>query len=108
MTCSTIGSGTVGAALTRQFTRSGIAVGIANPCDPDSIESMAKQLGAQVAAMTSQDGLSTNVIMLAIPLRTHTAVGDELSDSIGTIVTDAMSTDDISPDELMGILNTAV
>lgn len=108
MTCSTIGSGTVGAALTRLLTRSGIAIGIANPRDLDSIETMAKQLGAQVAAMTSQDGLSTNVVILAIPLRTDTGVGDELSDSSGTIVTDAMSTDDISPDELMGILNAAV
>jgi predicted dinucleotide-binding enzyme len=107
MTCSIIGSRTVGGALVRRFARSGIAVGIANTRGPESIETMAKQLVAQVTAMTSQDGLSTDVIILAVPLRAHTAVGDELSDSIGEIVIDAMNTDDISPDELMGLLNAA-
>ena len=107
MTCSTIGSSTVGASLARQFAHSGIAVGVANIRGPDSIEAMAKQLGAQVAAMISQDRLGTDVIILAVPLRAHAAGGNELSDSIGTVVTDAMNTDDISPDELMGLLNTA-
>lgn len=107
MTCSIIGSGTVGAALARQFAQSGIAVGVANIRGPDSIEAAAKQLGAQLAATSSQDWLGTDVIILAVPLRAHAAGGNELSDSIGTIVTDAMNTDDISPDELMGLLNTA-
>jgi hypothetical protein len=107
MTCSIIGSDTIGAALARQFPRSGIAVGMANTCGADSIESMAKQLGAQVTAMTSPDGLSTDVVILAVPLCPHTGVGDELSASMGTNVIDAMNNDDISPDELMGILNAA-
>jgi predicted dinucleotide-binding enzyme len=111
MTCSIIGSGSgsgsVATAFARQLARSGIAVGIANPRCPDAIETMAKQLGAQVTAMTSHDGLGTDVIILAVPLRAQTDVGDEISGSIGTIVSDAMSADDISPDEFMGILNAA-
>jgi 8-hydroxy-5-deazaflavin:NADPH oxidoreductase len=95
MNHSIIGSSDVGAALAREFARGGIAVGIVNTRGPDSIEAVAKQLGAKVAAMTLQDASSASVILLAVPLRANTAVDD------------ATNAGDISPDELMGILNTA-
>jgi 8-hydroxy-5-deazaflavin:NADPH oxidoreductase len=95
MTHFIIGSSDVGAALAREFARGGIAVGIANTHGPDSIEAVAKQLGTKVAAMTLQDASSADVIILAVPLRGNAAVDD------------AMNTGEISPDELMGILNSA-
>jgi 8-hydroxy-5-deazaflavin:NADPH oxidoreductase len=49
MTYSIIGTGSVGKALARQFARSGITVGIANTRGPESIVSMAKELGDKVA-----------------------------------------------------------
>lgn len=66
-----------------------------------------QQLGAQATAMASQDGPVADIVILAFPLRAHTTIGDELSDSIATIVINAIHTDDISPDKLMGILNAA-
>jgi 8-hydroxy-5-deazaflavin:NADPH oxidoreductase len=95
MTHSIIGSSDVGAALAREFARGGIAVGIANTRGSNSIEAVAKQLGTKVAAMTLQDASGADVVVLAVPLRTH------------AVVDDAMSDDDISPDELIGILNSA-
>ncbi|WP_062128691.1 NAD(P)-binding domain-containing protein [Paraburkholderia monticola] len=92
MTYSTIGSSGLGAALARQFGCSGIAVGIANTRGPESIETIAKQLASQVTAMTQQGVLSKDLLLVAVPLRTNSSV-------------DAKNTDDISPDELIGLLN---
>jgi 8-hydroxy-5-deazaflavin:NADPH oxidoreductase len=92
MTYSTIGSSNLGAALARQFGCSGIAVGIADTRGPESIETIAKQVASQVTAMTQQGALSKDLLLVAIPLRAYSAV-------------DAKNTDDVSPDELMGLLN---
>ena len=92
MTYSTIGSSNLGAALARQFGCSGIAVGIADTRGPESIETIAKQLASQVTAMTLQGSLSKDLLLVAVPLRAYSAV-------------DAKNTDDVSPDELMGLLN---
>jgi predicted dinucleotide-binding enzyme len=43
MTYSIIGSGAVGAALARQFARSGVTVGIANRRGPGSMASLANE-----------------------------------------------------------------
>jgi predicted dinucleotide-binding enzyme len=45
MTYSIIGSGNIGSALARQFARNGIAVAIANPRGPDSLQLLKKELG---------------------------------------------------------------
>jgi 8-hydroxy-5-deazaflavin:NADPH oxidoreductase len=92
MTYSTIGSSNLGAALARQFGCSGIAVGIADMRGPESIETIAKQVASQVTAMTQQGALSKDLLLVAVPLRAYSAV-------------DAKNTDDVSPDELMGLLN---
>ncbi|WP_233858815.1 NAD(P)-binding domain-containing protein [Paraburkholderia sp. HD33-4] len=80
MNCSTLSPGKVAAALARQLAGSSMAIGVANPHSHESMEVMAKQLGAQIAAMSLQDAPTTEVMILAVPLRAHAAIGEQLSD----------------------------
>ena len=108
MTYSIIGSGNVGTALARQFARSGITVGIANTRGPDSITPLAKELGENVVALSLQEALAADVIILAIPFRAHTTLAAALSNWAGKVVVDAMNTYGVSPEELKGQDSTNV
>ncbi|MGF6770191.1 putative dinucleotide-binding enzyme [Paraburkholderia sp. GAS199] len=89
MTCSIIGSGSVGAALASQFARSGIAVGIANTRGPASLASLAHALGDKVTPVTLQKALEADVIILAVPFWAHRDVAKAVSDWQDKIVIDA-------------------
>lgn len=102
MNYSIIGSGNVGSALARHFSRNGIEVGIANTRGPDSIQPMATQIGVKVIAKTIADAVKADVIILAIPFRAHQTVGAMLPDWSGKIIIDAMNTYGMSPEELKG------
>jgi len=102
MTYSIIGAGNVGTALARQFARSGIAVNIANTRGVDSLAELAKELGDQVTPVALEDALKAEVVILAVPFRSHASVAAALPDWSGKIVVDAMNTYGISPDELKG------
>lgn len=102
MTYSIIGSGNVGAALARQFARSGITVGIANSRGPDSIAALAAELGNNITAMSLPDALKADVLILAVPFRAHAAVARAAPDWTGKIVIDAMNTYGVTPEELKG------
>ena len=92
MTYSIIGSGNVGSALARQFARSGIAVGIANARGPESIASLQKELAGYVTALTLQEAVKADVVILAIPFAAHKAVARADVQWAGKIVVDAMNT----------------
>lgn len=102
MTYSIIGAGNVGTALARQFARSGIAVSIANTRGVDSLAELAKELGDHVTPVALEDALKAEVVILAVPFRSHASVAAALPDWSGKIVVDAMNTYGISPDELKG------
>ena len=102
MTYSIIGSGSVGTALARQFARSGVTVGVANTRGPDSMASLAKELGEKVIPRPLQEALAADVIILAVPFRAHTTVAAALSSWAGKVVVDAMNTYGVSPEELKG------
>jgi len=89
MTYSIIGSGSVGAALARQFADSGITVGVANTRGPDSIEPMAKALGDKVVPQTLHEALRADVIILAIPFWAHRDVAKALTSWKDKVVIDA-------------------
>jgi predicted dinucleotide-binding enzyme len=108
MTCSIIGSGNVGTALARQFARSGLAVGIANTRGPDSLATLAKELGDKVVPLTLQDALAADVVILAVPFRSHTTVARVRSSWSGKVVVDAMNTYGVPPEELKGQASTDV
>lgn len=102
MNYSIIGSGNVGSALARHFSRNGIEVGIANSRGPESIQAMVSQIGGKVTVKALEDAIKADVIILAIPFRAHPTVGKMLSDWNGKIIIDAMNTYGISPEELKG------
>lgn len=102
MTYSIIGFGNVGTALALQFARSHTPVGMANTRGPDSIASRAKELGSKVVPLTLQDALKADVIILAVPFRSHATVAAALSSWSGKVVVDAMNTYGVSPEELKG------
>ena len=102
MTYSIIGSGNVGSALARQFARSGIAVSIANARGPESIESLQKELAGYVTALTLQEAVKADVVILAIPFAAHKAVARADVQLAGKIVVDAMNTYGVPPEELNG------
>ena len=102
MTYSIIGSGNVGSALARQFARSGIAVGIANTRGPESIEPLQKELAGYVTALSLQDAVKADVVILAIPFSAHKAVARAGAPWADKIVVDAMNTYGVPPEELNG------
>lgn len=102
MIYSIIGSGNVGTALARQFARSGIAVGIANTRGADSIAPLVAELGDTITALSLQQALQADVVILAVPFRAHQAVAAAVADWSGKIVIDAMNTYGIAPEELQG------
>jgi len=108
MSYSIIGSGNVGTALARQFARSGIAVGIANTRGPDSIATLTAELGDKVTAMTLQDALKADVVILAVPFRAHQAIAGAATDWTGKIVIDAMNAYGVTPEELKGLASSDV
>lgn len=108
MTYSIIGSGNVGTALARQFARSGITVGITNTRGPDSITSLTNEIGPEVVPLGLQEALEAEVVILAVPFRSHATVGKALSSWSGKVVVDAMNTYGVSPEELEGQASTDV
>lgn len=108
MTYSIIGSGNVGSALARQFARSGIAVGIANTRGPDSIAALEKELAGYVTALTLQDAVKADVVILAVPFSAHPDVARAAEQWAGMIVVDAMNTYGVPPEALKGQPSTVV
>lgn len=108
MTYSIIGSGNVGAALARQFARSGLAVGIANTRGPDSLVAMAQELGNKVEPLTLGEALKAELVILAVPFRAHSAVARALRSWSGKVVIDAMNPFGVPLEELKGQPSTAV
>lgn len=102
MTYSIIGSGNVGSALARQFARGGIAVGIANTRGPTSIEALQEELAGYVTALSLQDAVKADVVILAIPFSAHKAVARAAAQWTDKIVVDAMNTYGVPLEELDG------
>lgn len=102
MTFSIIGSGNVGSALARQFARNNIPVGIANTRGPDAIAKLASELGSAVTAMTLQDALKADVIILAVPFMAHTSVAAASTNWTGKTIVDAMNTYGVPPEVIAG------
>ena len=106
MTYAIIGSGNVGAALARQFARSGIDVRIANTRGPEALRDLVAELGNVVTATTLSDALEAKVIIFAIPFAAHRALAKARADWHGKIVIDAMNARGVTSEELGGLQST--
>jgi 8-hydroxy-5-deazaflavin:NADPH oxidoreductase len=80
-----IGSGRIGSALARLFARAGIEVSIANTRGPESLTELA---GPEVHAVTLEDALASDVILMAIPFAAVEQFGKSLPDWTGKTVVD--------------------
>ena len=108
MTYSIIGSGSVGAAIARQFARSDITVGIANTRGPDSIASLANDLGGKVVPQTLQEALKADVIILAVPFWAHRDVANAAPTWQGKIVIDATNAYGVPLSDLDNLPSSAI
>jgi len=105
MTYSIIGSGNIGSALARQFARRGIAVAIANPRGPASLQLLKKQLGEHIVPQTIKAALTANTLILATPFPAVSELARNSRDWKGRIVVDATNAIDFpsyAPTDLGG------
>lgn len=108
MTYSIIGSGNVGTALARQFTRAGIPVSIANSRGAATLSTLVSELGDNVSAVALDDALLADVIILAVPFMAHPAIAAAIKDRAGKTIIDAMNTYGVPPELLAGRASSEV
>jgi predicted dinucleotide-binding enzyme len=83
-----VGSGNVGTALARLFSRANIDVSIANTRGPDSLRTLTAELGPRVHAVAVEEALDSEIIFMAIPWSGVSTFGKLLDDWSGRIVVD--------------------
>jgi hypothetical protein len=94
-----IGAGRLGQAMARTALRAGRSVVIANSRGPESLASVASELGASVTASTVEQAASAGIVVLAVPW-------DHVPEAVngigwkGKILIDA--TNDWAADDLQG------
>jgi predicted dinucleotide-binding enzyme len=88
MTYSIIGAGSIGKALASQFARKGITVGVANTRGPASIAPLVQALGDTVVALSLEEALQADVIVLAVPFWAHRDVAKAATSWQGKIIID--------------------
>jgi hypothetical protein len=108
MTYAIIGTGNVGTALARLFSRAGIEVSIANTRGPETIQPLVKELGTTVTARTLEDALQADIVFLAIPFVAVEKFARIRKDWSGKIVIDATNAYGVSPEVLAGRLSSDI
>jgi 8-hydroxy-5-deazaflavin:NADPH oxidoreductase len=108
MTYAIIGTGNVGTALARQFSRARIEVSIANTRGPETIQPLVKELGTTVKARTLEDALEADIVFLAIPFVAVEKFARIWKDWSGKIVIDATNAYGVSPEVLTGRLSSDI
>jgi hypothetical protein len=88
MTYAIIGTGLVGATLARFFAAENIPVLIANSRGPETIGELAAELGASVEAVTIDEAVRADIILVAVGAVAFKDVGTVLQDWSGKIVID--------------------
>ena len=97
MTLGIIGAGNIGQALARRFSSARLEASISNSRGPESLSSLVRELGPGIEAATRQDAAKADIVFLAMPWTTHTAVVSDLPSWNGRIVIDAMNAASMGP-----------
>jgi len=103
-----IGTGNVGTAIARQFSRAGIEVSIANTRGPATIAPLAEELGGAVTAQTLEEAAMADVLFLALPFVAVKKFARILGDWRGKIVIDATNAYGVPPEVLAGRLSSDI
>jgi 8-hydroxy-5-deazaflavin:NADPH oxidoreductase len=88
MSYAIIGSGLVGATLARFFAAKDIPVLIANSRGPETLRELTAELGRSVKAVTVDDAVEADVIIVAVGALAFKDVGALLQDWSGKIIID--------------------
>lgn len=89
MTYAIIGSGAIGSALAGQFARKNMDVYLANRRGPASLTELVGKLGVNVTAVSVDEALRADVVILAVPFDAIPDIVRNHSDWGGRIVVDA-------------------
>ncbi|MFB4391835.1 MULTISPECIES: NADPH-dependent F420 reductase [unclassified Pseudomonas] len=84
-----IGAGAIGSAIARALSKAGIEVAIANSRGPDSLQSLADELGPKVIAVSREQAAQADIVFLAVNWSKIPAALENLSPWNGRIVVDA-------------------
>ncbi len=103
-----IGSGKIGTALARTFTRKNIEVAIANSRGPETLASLREELGPSVSPQSIQDACQAQMIFLAVSLTAHKDVAKQFKRSNGKIAVHLTNALRVAPEELGGLLSSEV
>jgi hypothetical protein len=102
MSYAIIGFGSIGQALARAFSRSGIEVSVATTRDPESFASDAAAIGPQIIPATLAEAVEADVIFLAVRFESHKDVAKALPTWEGKTIVDVTNAYGVSPEELGG------
>jgi predicted dinucleotide-binding enzyme len=108
MTYAIIGSGKIGTALARTFPRKNIEIAIANSRGPETLLSLAEELGPSVHPQSIHDAYKAEMIFLAVPFPAHKVVAKQLNNWNGKIVVNVTNAMHVAPEELGGLLSSEV
>jgi predicted dinucleotide-binding enzyme len=105
MTYSIIGSGAIGSVIASQFARKGVDVFIANTRGPESLADLVKRFGSDIKAVTVEEAIQADIIILAIHFDEIPAVASQITAKEGRIVVDCSNAIDLpafTPTDLGG------
>lgn len=105
MTHAIIGSGAIGSAIARQFSRNGVKAGIANSRGPQSLADLVGELGPNIAAISVEAALQADIVILAVPFTAIPGIVRTAPGWNGRIVIDASNAIDFpafTPTDLGG------
>lgn len=111
MQYSIIGSGPVGRTLAGLFARADIDVQIANSRGPESLATIAKELGRRVVPVALERALDADVIFLAVGFMRVQSVAVKRPDWTGKIVVDvtnALQPAEVRETQLRGLLSSEI
>jgi predicted dinucleotide-binding enzyme len=98
-----IGSGAIGSALARQFSRKSIPVAVANARGPSSLGPLVDELGHSIKPTELADALKAEMIILAVPFEAVSELLKNAQPWNGRIIVDATNAinyADFSPADL--------
>ena len=98
MTYAIIGTGLVGVTLARVFAAKTIPVLIANSRGPETLGELTAELGASVKAVTVDEAVEADIILVAVGAVAFKDVGAVLQDWSGKIVIDVTNGFMLPPD----------
>ncbi len=108
MSYAIVGFGKIGQALAHAFARKNISVTVATRRPPEALASEARAIGPTVVVKSLRDALEADTIILAVPFEEHREVAKALPNWKSKIVIDATNAFGVPPEELEGLLSSAL